>query len=433
MPSPHGFEREKSLYALYADDSRAQSGFYESTPQYSPYANPNPVQTQPQAPYPGYDPYGYLPPPQAQQYVTTYSAASGPPGPMQPYHVPYPSAPPPAALAPPPPAPYMYEQQAMQPPPLPRQLYKPARPPGQGPPKEDPGLFPENSKVPRNYGKKRSPSEYEPRQRQSVSATMARKMKKLKRGCCMRNFCCCIPRSKRGKTICCLFTFVFLAGVGVALFFLFPRSPDIQFLSLDIANLPGGGVVDFNLPSATDPSLKVLLGLSMRIQVFSDNVYNVNMERIDVTASVDTTGVSKETPKQLGKGNKTNIMFPSKRNTEFDMGFTLQYESRDGFTGLATDPAFNMLLASCGVTSFLSGTTAGKAVKINYVTTVSINPLNKLGIKPALDGSFNFPCPFAEEGRPKLQAALQGVITGTFKLEDLASLFRDLRLPNGKT
>ncbi|TPX63624.1 hypothetical protein SpCBS45565_g06471 [Spizellomyces sp. 'palustris'] len=267
-------------------------------------------------------------------------------------------------------------------------------------------LFPQGSKVPTGYGTKR------PEVHQETYKDV---------NCCRQNCCCCIPRSRRGKKGCAAIVVLLLVGLGLVGFFFFPRIPDIKFENLALANLPANELMQFKLPDATDNTFSASLMLTMTISLKSDNYYAIYLKQLDVTAFVDTsspTSSVKPARQPIGKGTRNNVRFPSRSTTEFSLNFTLTYTSPTGIAGIIADPAFNQLLASCNIENFINSP-AGKPVKIDYTAAVSVVPLSTFNLRPKLEGSFDFACPFSGPLLERIQAVLAGVKSGQVALGDL--------------
>ncbi|KND01277.1 uncharacterized protein SPPG_03087 [Spizellomyces punctatus DAOM BR117] len=267
-------------------------------------------------------------------------------------------------------------------------------------------LFPQGSKVPTAYGIKRGEMQQETYK--DVN-------------CCRQNCCCCIPRSRRGKKGCAAIVVLLLVGLGLLGYFFFPRIPDIKFENLALANLPPNELMQFKLPDATNSTFSASLMLTMTISLKSENYYAIYLKQLDVTAFVDTslpTSSVKPTRQPIGKGTRTNVRFPSRSTTQFTLNFTLTYTSPTGIAGIIADPAFNQLLASCNIENF-TNSPAGKPVKIDYTAAVSVVPLSTFNLRPKLEGSFDFGCPFSGPLLERIQAVLAGVKSGQVPIGDL--------------
>ncbi|KAJ3115921.1 hypothetical protein HDU96_010867 [Phlyctochytrium bullatum] len=231
----------------------------------------------------------------------------------------------------------------------------------------------------------------------------------------------CLPRSPLFRIICLVVVLAILAVLVVFGWFFWPRFPQIQVLS--ITNESGGVNVsawEFTIPKSAGGNLNKLsvkISFLMNVSCYNDNLYDLKVETINLDANlfINTTEIKKvRQPSQLkpdlrpligpaplnppanyvqpdlipiGKGDKKDIVFPSRQNRTFLMNFTMTYTPDDA-VGLLEDNAFKEILGVCGITS-----TYTRLARITYVARTTIGFLTTFGYKPEVNGQVLLKCP----------------------------------------
>ncbi|KAJ1564303.1 hypothetical protein HK096_008673 [Nowakowskiella sp. JEL0078] len=203
-----------------------------------------------------------------------------------------------------------------------------------------------------------------------------------------RKFCCCFS-SRRSCVICIVLTVVILlAGLGLAVFFLFPRIPTYKVSDPYLLNGVNSVIVSGSPlgTSATSPfSLTIML--AMNISLTSQNYIDYVVKALTVngtllhpngTANAKMTGYGLIADTNFKKMDTTNAIAP----------FNITYKSTSPvISGTTIDPDLNELLTSC---AFTGGQPS--SLTISY-TAVLDAPLISWITKPSYSDKTTFTCP----------------------------------------
>ncbi|KAI8832692.1 hypothetical protein BC829DRAFT_408393 [Chytridium lagenaria] len=216
----------------------------------------------------------------------------------------------------------------------------------------------------------------------------------------------CLPRSPLFKIICVAVIVAILVVLAVFGYFFWPRYILKAFYCFLFSTFLLGGV---SSAKGNLNKIKIKLNLLMNISCYNENLYDLQIEEIALDAWLianDTLIAQAQNPKdfkpplepligpapvgrdpnyvqksriQIGKANKTSMVFPSRQNKTFPMNFELSYEP-DPQVGLLEDKAFKEFMSVCGITSPRKRNT-----RIEYTARSTVGFLKTLG------GSRNFP------------------------------------------
>ncbi|KAI9318301.1 hypothetical protein DFJ73DRAFT_786466 [Zopfochytrium polystomum] len=229
--------------------------------------------------------------------------------------------------------------------------------------------------------------------------------------------CCCLPRSKTIRIVCLVVTTIILVAAGVVGYFFWPRFPNVKVMSINLSDISNSFAFSLAPNSTNLNTVTVQLKLTMNISVFNDNLYDLNVDELLLSAYmlVNKTEISKHaspaslniqsiigpapsnpdpnyvpsySPK-IGTGKREGLYFPMKRNVTFNMEFLLSY-SPDSEVGLIKDPAFAELMNVCGITS------NRRPAEIGYVARSTVGKLSVIGYNPTIQNSVFIRCPVSE-------------------------------------
>ncbi|KAI8610384.1 hypothetical protein BC830DRAFT_1146034 [Chytriomyces sp. MP71] len=207
-----------------------------------------------------------------------------------------------------------------------------------------------------------------------------------------RRFCACF-RTRRGcgSTIITVVIFV-LGGIGVALYFLWPRLPTI---SISDPYIPGDmmnpvSITGSPLNATADSPFAVTIALAVDVNVYSPNYENVPTNAILFSGKLlgpDNMKPVPNGPTVTGQAAKTD--FKARSNTAFTMPLSLSYS----ITNLAATldnsrDAITLLEGRC-----MGQQGAQARVYIGYTVSVDLTILAWTGFKPSSSGRSSFVCP----------------------------------------
>ncbi|KAJ3302510.1 hypothetical protein HDV03_004933 [Kappamyces sp. JEL0829] len=233
-------------------------------------------------------------------------------------------------------------------------------------------------------------------------------------------YCCGCFASKSVcvRTLCSTLV-LFLIGVGVAVYFLWPRMPNVVVKD-PTANLnsksqlmlssdtPGGSTLQ--TASASSP-FTASIQLNIDISVFSPNYITYTFDNIAVTASLaDPAGSGKIlNGGTIGKGDSGRVSFPPNQNTTFTIPFMLQFSITAPLTSLNQNAQIYTLMQQCASQQFPD---LPKPKFPGFIaTSVKGSIVSKLiswtGIQPSFEKSVVIPCPQAATDFAQLLGSLK--------------------------
>jgi hypothetical protein len=99
---------------------------------------------------------------------------------------------------------------------------------------------------------------------------------------CYAYTCCCIPKNRTTRIICCSITWLILIGLVIFGVIYWPRFPGTNVLELKFDN--EAGAFRFELPAGSSNwnELSLTVNLKMNISASNDNVYPLKIENIEL-------------------------------------------------------------------------------------------------------------------------------------------------------
>ncbi|KAJ3113860.1 hypothetical protein HK100_001865 [Physocladia obscura] len=198
-----------------------------------------------------------------------------------------------------------------------------------------------------------------------------------------RKFCGCF-RTRRG---CCIvvwsFVLLFLAGLGLA----WPRIPAVT-VSAPYANgnvtnptvITSGSVI---APTTSLP-FSIQLNLAVNVTVTSPDYEGLLADTITFTGNVlNAAGTS--VANSIVEGTVSNIYFPGKATTQFNVPFTVLY-SASSTSAITSDGIVSLLESQCVEST-------GGDISIKYTVTIDLKLISWTGYKPSISGTTQFACP----------------------------------------
>ncbi|KAI8895430.1 hypothetical protein BC833DRAFT_601343 [Globomyces pollinis-pini] len=241
---------------------------------------------------------------------------------------------------------------------------------------------------------------------------------------------CCIPTNRKRRNICLSITAVLLLIIGVLTFLFFPRIPDIQVNSINVA--PGSSFkltpVDLTQENI---NFSFEMGMIMNIGVFNPNSYHLKIDELDLNAftlanstfineqipspaeglfgridpnRIKVSNANRETP--IGKGTFGTITFPPRTQTNFTMNFTVSYSPNQRL-GALNDPGLNEIIQLCVQDPVISPT-LNRTTIVKYIATTKIAVLSYIGYTPSLTNQLNINCPFQGKAKESFINGIKG-------------------------
>ncbi|KAJ3260802.1 hypothetical protein HK103_007365 [Boothiomyces macroporosus] len=232
-------------------------------------------------------------------------------------------------------------------------------------------------------------------------------------------FCCGIFATKRGcvNTIGGI-TLFFLVGLGVGLFFLWPRMPSVTVenplgnLGSDVGKLSFSSNDPANALSQASPQNPFIasIQLAVNIDVYSPNYIEYAFAGMHVQArlldpSMNGTAVSKD---PIGAGQIGRVAFPSFKNTTFTMPFNISFVAQAPVQSIEDNINLYTLARSCGAQTF--GLQPGKipnTIAIRIDGSIFSKVIDWTGFTPRFTRNIVIPCP--ESTQQLIQTLFNGI------------------------
>ncbi|KAI8830444.1 hypothetical protein BJ741DRAFT_358787 [Chytriomyces cf. hyalinus JEL632] len=205
-----------------------------------------------------------------------------------------------------------------------------------------------------------------------------------------KKFCGCFST----RSSCCIFwsvfTFILLAGIAVAGFFLWPRSPTVTisepYIPSTIAPIQIAGS-SLASASASNPAT-IILNMAVDVTVFSPNYIDIFVSKISFQGQLINPLTNTNMDSAPVNGIATNVNFRSKKTTAFTLMFTVTHPITSGaalqiLTG--TDEVIHTVVNECSSSN-------GK-LPMAYNIQLSISAISWTGFKPMSSGKASIPCP----------------------------------------
>ncbi|KAJ3386250.1 hypothetical protein HDU84_001703 [Entophlyctis sp. JEL0112] len=202
-----------------------------------------------------------------------------------------------------------------------------------------------------------------------------------------RRYCCCF-HTRRG---CCAtiwaIIIIFLAGVGIALYFLWPRLPTVTIgQPYENTSLATSAVVNGSLTTASTSSpFSVQLNLFSNVSVYSPNYETLATRSIVVSGKLLNGKGGSAVSGVTINGEKDGVSFPGHGTTNFTLPVSLKY-SATSVSAITSDGVVTLLESECG-----SG--GGGMLYASYTVTIDLVLISWTGYKPSVSGTTQFNCP----------------------------------------
>ncbi|RKP23091.1 hypothetical protein SYNPS1DRAFT_24934 [Syncephalis pseudoplumigaleata] len=133
-----------------------------------------------------------------------------------------------------------------------------------------------------------------------------------------RSCCCCTC------LVCVILFVLILVGIGLTLFFLWPRIPDVQYMGLQTVKAP----------EINEQSFRA--SYNAIVQIKNPNVVGWTVNRMETLVYDRTTDAL------IGNGTATDLVIPKKEATNFTLPIDVRYEGNG-----KDDPEISRLRAIC--------------------------------------------------------------------------------------
>lgn len=190
-----------------------------------------------------------------------------------------------------------------------------------------------------------------------------------------RTVCCnCCP-----LWLCVSITIAILAIAGILTYIFWPKIPDVNITSITLANDPNA--IAYNLSADGGQTAGIEIKIEVHTNVKNDNFYDLSVHNLNTRVFLQTDSLEKTL---VGKGSKSDIVFPKHSTTEFVLPLTMGYYVND----IMKDDALLYLLKSC---------TSQEPIKIQYEVDIGIFVIESV-FTPTYKGSQQFQCPVGQMG-----------------------------------
>ncbi|KAJ1964922.1 hypothetical protein GGI12_001119 [Dipsacomyces acuminosporus] len=210
-----------------------------------------------------------------------------------------------------------------------------------------------------------------------------------RRRCCGGGYFCCFSRR-----CCCIFIpilVVILIGLGVTLFFVFPRIPEVKFAGVTVPNTRNGQSTRQNpigqLLDNANINRKgvVTVPLVIHLNVTNPNYIPWTIHNVTVDGFIKNATPSGDNF-PVGEGGLKEPFYMPKKSVGNDMKVWFNFRLDTNNTNYLD--AANVVQQAC--------TPGGPDLKFHYKAKVILKAISWLGIKPSIQDSVHFPCPINE-------------------------------------
>ncbi|KAJ3201807.1 hypothetical protein HDU82_007861 [Entophlyctis luteolus] len=199
-------------------------------------------------------------------------------------------------------------------------------------------------------------------------------------------YCCGCFRTRRGCLCTCGgVALAIVAALALALFFLWPRYPNITIS----APFVPAGTSPVQIAHAGSQT-SVALNAAVDISVYSPNYEDIFVDSLTFVGFLLDPTTAAPIKSAPVTGNTNNINFKAKRTTTFELPFSVthSFTVADGAT-LAdleqSDPLLSALASACASSS--------GNLQLSYTVQLSIALISWTGYRPSTSGKASFACP----------------------------------------
>ncbi|KAJ2079026.1 hypothetical protein H4R24_004067 [Coemansia sp. RSA 988] len=220
-------------------------------------------------------------------------------------------------------------------------------------------------------------------------AEKASPAKRRKRRCCGNGrYCWCFS-----KKCCCIFIpilILILAGLGVTLYYVWPRIPEVEFDRVSVVSKEGNsreGSVDQLLNGGVTINRNgvVTVPLVIHLNVTNPNFIPWTIHNVTVEGFLaNSTNSDNDFP--VGEGGLIEPFKMPKKSVENDMPMHFNFHLDTNNTSYL--PAAETVQKSCSP--------GGPDLRFRYKAKVILRAISWLGIKPTISDTINFACPISD-------------------------------------
>lgn len=226
-----------------------------------------------------------------------------------------------------------------------------------------------------------------------------------KRGFC----CCCIPRTKKGKIIFGIALLLFIVTLVLILYFFIPRTPDIEFHTVQIDN-SAGSLYSIQLPEGDNNVFSVSANANLNISVINTNYYGLKVNKMTVNLYIlgnqTVNGKVVETEKPFGVGILQDTWFPRRSTIQVFIPISVGFYYENGYKEAIVDPGLTSFMNACGVE--LTGEEMERgSFKVHYKAVAYVKGLENINIKPKFESIVNVGCPFSVSSVEQIKSEIQ--------------------------
>ncbi|KAI8616818.1 hypothetical protein BC830DRAFT_167332 [Chytriomyces sp. MP71] len=196
------------------------------------------------------------------------------------------------------------------------------------------------------------------------------------------------------RSSCCKFWIVFtvflLACLGVAAYFLWPRSPNVTisepYLLPNVSPIEIAGSSPSHASTASPSTL--VLNMAVDVTVYSPNYEDIYVNTIHFMGHLVSPNTGIDIADAPINGLASNVNFRGKHTTTFTMPFAVTHEISTAtvFSALVgSDEAINAVVNQCSAT--------GSKLPISYTIQLTIAAISWTGFRPSTSGKAQIPCP----------------------------------------
>ncbi|KAJ3390665.1 hypothetical protein HDU92_000333 [Lobulomyces angularis] len=192
-----------------------------------------------------------------------------------------------------------------------------------------------------------------------------------------------VQKKNKNRICCCL---------GVTLYFLYPRTPEIvvskPYLNADLSGGSSVKVVGSPLTASVENPFVLTFFLFLDVAVNSKNLIDWDLNYIKVVGTVINPDGT-EAKGLDGLGTVNNVKIKKLGVTNLTLPIVLNYTVTSASNDMLKEPTLRNLLNSCGFFS----SEAPPDIKLQYSIFISVGIISWTGYIPQIDGTTDFACP----------------------------------------
>lgn len=212
-----------------------------------------------------------------------------------------------------------------------------------------------------------------------------------------RRFCCGCFASRRSCCGCfCIIFLLLIVGLGVAVFFIFPRMPTVKvgepYFTSSSDPSSAFAISGSPLTASASSPFTLTFNLQSDVSVYSPNYIDFALNFVSLSGNLENSSKQNYFSNVPVTGQANNVDIKSFATTNFTLPLQVKYTTTTPLSLSSPDPALASLLSSC---SFMqSGSSnSNNNIILGYQVKISAKLLAWTGFVPSFNSSSSFPCP----------------------------------------